>query len=196
VRAVVRAVFVLAMFGVLPAAASAHAEISPRIALSGQLQLFSLAVPTEKANATTTKIVLTVPSGFSIDSFAPSPGWQRALRQSGSGDSATIQQVTWAGGHVPTGEDALFQFLATPSTSSTYRFTVQQTYSDGSVVDWAGAESSDAPAPTLQAKSSLGGGGTSALSIVALIVGLLGLAAAGFALVSGGSAGGGGRPLA
>ncbi len=61
-------------------------------------------------------------------------------------------------------------------------------------MDWAGPESSDAPAPAIDAVSSLGGGGVSVLTIVALIVGILGLAAGGFALASGGSRGG--RPLA
>ena len=83
----------------LPAAAGAHAEISPKVSLSGQLQLYSLAVPTEKSGATTTQVVLTVPSGFSIDSFVPTPGWHRVLQQSGSGDNAVIQKVTWTGGH-------------------------------------------------------------------------------------------------
>jgi uncharacterized protein YcnI len=186
----------LAVLGAAPAVALAHAEISPKVSLSHQLQLFSLAVPTEKQNASTTKIVLTVPAGFSIDSFAPSPGWQRTAQQSGSGDSAIVQQVTWSGGHVPTGEDSLFQFLATPQSSTTYRFRVQQTYSDGSIVDWSGGESSDSPAPTLEASGSLGGGGgTSTLSLVALIVGSLGLVAGGFALASRTSSAGGGRPL-
>ncbi len=57
--------------------ASAHARMSPSISLANELQLYSLAIPTEKANAFTTKIVLTLPKGFSIDSFVPSPGWQR-----------------------------------------------------------------------------------------------------------------------
>jgi uncharacterized protein YcnI len=42
----------------LPAPASAHARISPAVWLSNQLQLYSLAVPTEKNNLTTSKIVL------------------------------------------------------------------------------------------------------------------------------------------
>ena len=95
-----------------------------------------------------------------------------------------ITKVTWTGGKTPTGEDSLFQFLAQPASSKTYTFQVQQTYSDGSIVDWAGPESSATPAPTIEAKSSLGGGGGSALTIVALIVGLLGFGAGGFALVS------------
>jgi periplasmic copper chaperone A len=179
-------VIVCAVALMIPAQASAHARVSPAVSLSGKLQLYSLAVPTEKSNLTTSKIVMTVPAGFGIDSFVPPPpGWTQSIQQTGSGDSAVITKVTWAGGKTPTGEDSLFQFLAQPASSKTYTFEVEQTYSDGSIVDWAGPESSAAPAPTIEAKSSLGGGGVSALTIVALIVGLLGLGAGGFALVSG-----------
>jgi uncharacterized protein YcnI len=179
----------------MPAAAFGHARVSPAVSVSGELQLYSLAVPTEKDNVTTTRVVLTVPSGFSIDSFVPAPGWHRVLQQSGSGENAVVQRVTWTGGHVPTGEDSLFQFLAQPTSSGTYRFTVQQTYSDGSIVDWSGSESSEAPAPTIEVKDSLGGGWTSTLTIVALALGALGLLAGGFALLAAGGTRGG-RPLA
>jgi uncharacterized protein YcnI len=148
----------------------AHARISPVVVEAKQLQLFSLAVPTEKDNLTTTKIELTVPQGFGIDSFVPTPGWKREVQQTGSGENAVIQKVIWTGGSVPTEEDSLFQFLASPSSSKTYTFAVRQTYSDGSVVDWTGPESSDSPSPTVEAKASLGGGGSSTLAIVALVV--------------------------
>jgi uncharacterized protein YcnI len=173
----------LALAGV----ASAHARLSPPVALAKQLQLFTLAVPTEKAG-TTTQVVFTPPAGFDIDSFVPSPGWKRTLKQTGSGESAVIKQVTYSGGSTPTGEDSTFSFLAQPSASKTYTFGVQQTYSDGSVVDWAGPESSDAPAATIQAKSSLGGGGgSSTLAVIALIVGGLGLVLGVVGLLSGGN---------
>jgi uncharacterized protein YcnI len=187
-RRVVVAVGAFALAATIPAAASAHAEISPKVSLSGKLQLYSLAVPTEKSGLTTSKIVMTVPNGFGIDSFAPAPpGWVQQVQQTGSADSAVITKVTWTGGKTPTGEDSLFQFLAQPASAKAYTFQVAQTYSDGSIVNWAGPESSDAPAPTIEAASSLGGGGVSALTVIALIVGALGLLAGGFALVSGGS---------
>ena len=64
----------------IPATASAHARVSPAVSVKGQLQLYSLAVPTEKDNAVTTKIVMTVPNGFGIDSFGrPPPGWQHGV---------------------------------------------------------------------------------------------------------------------
>jgi len=169
---------------VFAATASAHARMSPSVSLANELQLYSLAIPTEKANAYTTKIVLTLPKGFSIDSFAPNPGWTRDEQSTGSGDNAVITQVTWTGGHVPTEEDSLFQFLAQPAKAGTYTFQVQQTYSDGSIVDWSGPESAAAPAPTIKVVSSVGGGGTSTLTIVALVLGAVALLIGGIALFS------------
>jgi uncharacterized protein YcnI len=193
----------LAFIGLLalPAIALGHARVSPAVSVSGQLQLYSLVVPTEKSGATTAKVVMTVPGGFGIDSFVPPPaGWRQQVQSTGSGEDAVVQKVTWTGGATPTGEDSLFQFLAQPASAKDYTFRVQQTYSDGSIVDWSGSESSEAPAPTIEVKGSLGGGsGTSVLTIIALVVGLLGLAAGGFALMSRGGSGdgpGGGRSLA
>jgi uncharacterized protein YcnI len=172
-------VFIAAVGGalVLAASASAHAELSPAVALTKHGQLFTLAVPTEKENATTTKIELTPPGGFSIDSFVPSPDWTRNVKSTGSGEETKIQQVTWSGGKVPTEEDAVFQFLASADSAKTYSFKVRQTYSDGTVVDWSGPESSDTPAPQVELKSSFGGG-SNTLAIIALIVGVLALVVA------------------
>jgi uncharacterized protein YcnI len=169
---------------VFAASASAHARVSPSITLANSGEVFTLAVPTEKEDATTTKIELTPPQGFSIDSFVPSPGWKRTLQQTGSGEEALITKVTWDGGKVPTGEDAAFSFIATTDAAKTYTFAVRQTYSDGSIVDWSGPESSDTPAPTVDAKRSFGGG-NSTLALIALVVGGLALVAAVVAIAAG-----------
>jgi uncharacterized protein YcnI len=190
-RAMTLAVGVLTAF-VFAATASAHASMSPPVAKAKMLQQFTLSVPTEKENLTTTRIELTVPDGFSIDSFEPAPsGWRKQVQSQGSGEEAVVQKVTWTGGKVPTGEDAVFRFNATAASAKTYTFAVRQTYSDGSVVDWSGPESSDDPAPTVQARSALGGGGGSTLAIVALAVGAVGVVLGLIALVSTGR-----RPLA
>jgi uncharacterized protein YcnI len=181
---------------VLAPAAFAHARVSPAVSLSGKLQLYSLAVPTEKANLTTTKIVLTVPKGFGIDSFVPAPGWTQQIQQTGSGDSAVVEKVTWTGGNVPTGEDSLFQFLGQPASSGTYTFEVEQTYSDGSIVDWSGSEASAAPAPTIQAVSSMGGSSGSTLGIIGIALGAIALIVAGAGLLLRGGGSGGKRELA
>jgi uncharacterized protein YcnI len=162
---------------IIAASAAAHAEMSPAVALTKHGQLFTLAVPTEK-DTPTTRVELTLPAGFSIDSFVPSPGWKR---------TATKTDVTWSGGSVAKDEDAFFQFLASADSAKTYTFKVRQTYSDGSVVDWTGPESSDAPAPQVELKSSLGGGGGSnTLAIIALVVGVLALVVAFITLFTGG----------
>lgn len=154
---------------VVVAAASAHAIVSPPVAANGKLQQFTLSVPTEEEGATTTTIELTVPAGFAIDSFEPAPsGWTQRVQSTGSGESAVVQKVTWSGGSTPTDQDSVFRFNASTSGAKTYTFDVRQTYSSGKVVDWSGPESSDTPAPTVEAVSSLGGGGTSTLTIVAL----------------------------
>ena len=164
--------------------ASAHAHVSPPLVVKGESQVFTLAVPTEKENAQTTKVELTPPDGFAIDSFIDSPGWNRSVEQTGSGEDAVVTKVTWDGGKVPTGEATDFSFLASAASAKTYTFGVRQTYSDGSVVDWSGPESSDAPAPTLEAKDSLGGG-SSAVTWIALAVAVLAAVLAVVALVAG-----------
>lgn len=178
---------VLALAGtaalVAAAGASAHAIVSPPVAQTGKLQQFTLSVPTEKEGATTTSIQLTVPAGFAIDSFEPAPGWTRHAQ------SAT---VTWTGGTTPTDEDSVFRFNASTNGAKTYTFGVRQTYSDGTVVDWSGPESSDTPAPTVDAVSSLGGGGSSTLGIVAIVLAGVALVVAIGALVTRG----GSRPVA
>jgi uncharacterized protein YcnI len=170
---------------VVAAAASAHAKVSPPVVLAKAGQVFTLAVPTEKDGATTTTVELTPPQGFSIDSFVAAPGWKRSVQQTGSGENATITKVTWSGGAVPTGEATSFGFLATAASKGNYTFGVRQTYSDGTVVNWSGPESSDTPAAVVEAVSSIGGGGSSTLAIVGVALAALALVVAGAGLLRG-----------
>jgi uncharacterized protein YcnI len=156
-------------------AAFAHAIMSPPVAKAKVDQQFTLSVPTEEEGATTTDIELTVPEGFSIDSFEPSPGWTRSEEATGSGEEKSIQKVTWSGGKIPTDEDAVFRFNGSMDSDKTYSFAVRQTYSNGKVVDWSGSESSDSPAPQIEGVSDLGGSSTTTLTIVALVVGAIGV---------------------
>jgi uncharacterized protein YcnI len=61
-RAALAAALTMGAGLVLPALAAAHARVSPAVSVAGKLQLYSLAVPTEKAGLTTTKLVMTVPA--------------------------------------------------------------------------------------------------------------------------------------
>lgn len=188
-RALRRAVpLTLAAIGslVFAAAAFAHAAMSPPVAKDKELQHFTLSVPTEKEGASTTTVEFAPPAGFNIDSFdSPPPGWKLNVQSQGSGEQETFSRVTWSGGHVPTGQAAVFGLNASTDGAKTYVFAVRQTYSDGSVVDWAGDESSDTPAVRLTSVSDLGGGSGSTLAVIAIIVGGVALLVALVAVVSG-----------
>jgi uncharacterized protein YcnI len=166
---------------VLSSTAFAHAEVSPPVVLSKHTQVFTLAVPTEKEDAATTKVEITMPEGFSVDSFAPTPGWTRQAESSGSGEEHNVKSVVWSGGNVPHDEAAVFQFLGEPQGAKSYAFAVRQTYSDGSVVNWTGTEGSDTPAPTISARDSFGSSNKKlgflaiALSLIAIVLGAIAL---------------------
>jgi uncharacterized protein YcnI len=170
---------------VLAGSAAAHAHVSPSVGLSNADQVFTVSVPTEKEGLTTTGIELTPPSGFEIDAFLDAPGWRREVHTTGSGEDTEITGVTWSGGAVPHDDAAIFQFIGSAESAQSYAFKVRQTYSDGTVVDWAGPESSDTPAPVVELKSSLGGGGSDTLAIVAIVLGAVALLVAVLGLLMG-----------
>src|SRR5919202_360214 len=167
------------------APAFGHAVVSPPVVEPGTLQVFTVSVPTEREDRKTTKVELFVPKGFAIDSFAPARGWRRRVSSTGSGENAVVNKVTWSGGSIPTEEDAVFQFNATATGAQTYIFRVRQTYDDLNVVEWSGPESSDTPAPRVEARESLGGRGTPTVAIVALVTARLALLLPAVALVAG-----------
>jgi uncharacterized protein len=114
-------------------------------------------------------------------------------------------------GRIPPGgfQDFGLSVLVPDKAGSTLTFKAVQTYSNGTVVRWIGPEGSDNPAPTLKVEAAGSGAtppaatpapmsaptpattskanassGSDTLSIIALIVGALGLVAGGAALVS------------
>jgi uncharacterized protein YcnI len=175
----VRTICALALCGVAAlttaTAAFAHAGITPPVVAAKKGQELTITVATEKAGLTTTTVEVTPPPGFTVFGFAAAPGWTRVVQQTGSGEQVAVHKITWSGGKVPEGEYGAFHFTGMADASGTYKWKVRQTYSDNSVVDWAGPEGSDTPAATLEAVSSLGGGSSSTWAIVALVVAALAL---------------------
>jgi uncharacterized protein YcnI len=165
--------------------AMAHAKVAPPIVQKGTDNVFTVAVPTESETAATTMVELTVPEGFGVDAVMPAPGWQIATEKTGSGESADITKITWSGGSVPSEQATNFEFVGAGESAQNYTFDIRQTYSDGTVVDWSGPEDSDAPAPVVEAKSSLGGGGTSTVTWIALVLGAVGVVIGLVALMGG-----------
>ena len=179
-RALARAGVLVAVLALAPSA-FAHAHLYPDEIAADHGSLLQLAVPNEEENASTTQIVMTVPSGFDLGNVAPVAGWTITV----SGNT-----VTWKGKLDGEGL-ALLPFTGSAKKEGDYAFKVSQTYSDGSVVDWAGSEDSDTPAPVVAVGAAEHGAEEShsdsskTIAIIALVVGALGLLVGGAGLVAG-----------
>ncbi|WP_431278916.1 YcnI family protein [Leifsonia poae] len=152
-----------------PLAASAHVRVDPGQATAGSYATLTFKVPTESATAGTVKLVVDLPTAtpFTSVSYQPLAGWTTTvdtekLAKPIKTDDGTITEapvrVTWtadSGVQVAPGQFQLFTISAgaVPDTGQVL-LPAHQTYSDGSVVDWAdktpasGAEP-EHPAPVL-----------------------------------------------
>jgi uncharacterized protein YcnI len=148
-----------------PLAASAHVTVGPNQATAGSFTLISFKVPTESATAVTNKVVVTIPQDtpFAYVSYVPVPGWTTELTteklatpiKGEDGDiTDAVTSVTWTaspGSEITDGQLQLFPLSVgpVPDTGSIV-LAAQQTYSDGTVVDWNGTEAgAEHPAPVL-----------------------------------------------
>jgi uncharacterized protein YcnI len=132
-------------------AAWAHVEISPQEVPAGTTrQEFVAEVPAE-LDVPTTEIMLEVPEGFEVTNVSSPSGWQGNL----SGRS-----IVWSGGEIPPDEVQEFAFEArTPEDAGEFRWRAFQTYEDGTVVEWTGAEDPEEPAPVVSVTSAGGASG-------------------------------------
>jgi uncharacterized protein YcnI len=169
----VPAAMALALALAFSGTALAHARIGPGHVLKGDVQGFVLVVPGEKEGVATTGIRITIPEGFRLRAAGDVPGWTKKVTTEGTGEDVRISAVSWTGS-APPSTTTVIDIVGSAAESGTYALPVRQTYGDGSVVDWSGPDGSDTPAPVVTAASDLGGG-TSALTIVALIVGAVGV---------------------
>ncbi|MEA9985934.1 YcnI family protein [Subtercola sp. RTI3] len=153
-----------------PLAASAHVHVDPDQAAAGSYSTLTFKVPTESATASTVKLEVDLPTDtpFGSVSYEPVAGWTTEVTSSTLAtpvktDDGTVTEaptkITWTATGAPAaiapGQFLTFAISAgpIPSTGSIVLPT-HQTYSDGSVVDWAeptpasGVEPEN-PAPTV-----------------------------------------------
>lgn len=116
--------------------AFAHVKVSPDTVGVAASQLFTVNVPNEKDNPTTS-LRLVVPEGLESVMPIATAGWSIDVKKSGDGEDAKVTEITWSGGTIPSGQRGLFQFQATaPADETTLHWRNYQTYQDGSVVSW------------------------------------------------------------
>lgn len=161
------ALFSLALIGVA-SAASAHVTVSSADAKAGGFGKLVFRVPTESETASTTKVtvVLPVKTPFAFVSSQTKPGWTAKLNETthdkplkigGFAVSKTITSVTWTAtgdGIAPSQFDEFSLSVGPIPTVKSLNFSVRQSYSDKSVVNWdqiqTGKTEPEHPAPTLE----------------------------------------------
>ena len=198
----------------LPGAASAHVTLQPNEAEAKAFVVEDVRVPNEEQSANTTKVVVQLPPGFAEVSFQPVPGWSVKVKKTklaqpiktDEGDTLTeqVSEMTWSGGKLPPGQFIDFPVsVAMPDKAgSTLTFKAIQTYDNGKVVRWIGPPSAQEPAPQVKltaaesenasttptastsSSNDSSDDDSKTLSIIALIVGGLGLVAGAVALLS------------
>jgi uncharacterized protein YcnI len=135
---------VVLLLGLAPAAL-AHVVVYPVQVTQGSYEKFIVRVPTEKDIATT-QVEVRFPEGVEISRFEPKPGWTYEIAKDGTGKlTGVIWKATGAGlGATEFGEFMMQGKIANDATTLVWK--AYQTYQDGSVVEWVGAEGSDKPA--------------------------------------------------
>jgi uncharacterized protein YcnI len=197
-----------------PAAAQAHVTLQPSSAAAGAFTVLNVRVPTERDDASTVKVDVQLPHGFADVSYEPRSGWSVEVTkgtlaepvQTDDGPvNEEVRRITFTG-HGPAGRIAPGQFMDFPlslripgKAGDELTFKAIQTYSDGDVVRWIGAASSDTPAPIVHVTGDVAApaaaapasppkaddGASKGLGIAALTVGIVALVLGGGALAIG-----------
>jgi periplasmic copper chaperone A len=185
-------------------AAQAHVTVNPTTALPGSFQELTFQAPNESADARFVKLVVHLPNAQPLASLNPRAlqGWtistaKARLPKPITTDDGTAteytSEITWtaaADGGIPPEQYQDFVISAGPfPAKGTMVFTVDQFYSDGTVVHWdqpspAGKPEPEHPAPVLTlsdpARSSTSDGLARGLGAAGLAVGVIGLGSAVF----------------
>jgi periplasmic copper chaperone A len=171
-----RTIAIAATVGTLafPAAAGAHVTLQPSEVPAGGFTRLDVRVPTERPDASTTKVEVQFPPGFTTVSTEPVPGWTAKVARvklakpqvNDEGEKITdrVDTVTWtAAGQGGIGPGQFQDFglsLAVPDKAgSSLTFKAVQTYSSGEVVRWIGPPDSEEPAPQVKLTAAEGEGG-------------------------------------
>jgi uncharacterized protein YcnI len=127
-------------------AASAHVTVVPNETAQGKYEVFTVKVPTESEDIPTTKVEVKIPETVDVTRFEPKPDWNYEVERDASGK---ITSVTWTAkgeGLSPT-EFGMFNMSGKVNDDAKeIVWKSYQTYQDGSVVEWVGAEDAEKPA--------------------------------------------------
>src|SRR4051812_2510702 len=146
----------------IPAAAQAHVTLQPNSQPAGAFTVLNVRVPTERDNASTSKVDVQFPAGFASVSYQVVPGWRvRVITkklatpiQTDDGpitegvDRMVFARTSSSGGIKPGQfQDFPVSVQIPGNAGDKLTFKAIQTYSNGKVVRWIGGAGADEPAP-------------------------------------------------
>lgn len=155
---------IAALLALVPVA-SAHVTVQPEEIPAGGFTRLDVRVPTERDDASTTKVELQFPPGFLSVSTEPVPGWDakivkrkldKPVEQFGEQVSEEVGQVSFTANGQAAGigpgefQDFGLSMSVPDKAGSTLTFKAVQTYSSGEVVRWIGPPDSEGPAPQVK----------------------------------------------
>lgn len=163
----------------LPGTAIAHVEVTPAESGAGEIQRYGIRVPTEKRTPTV-RVEVQFPNGVRVVDLEAMAGWQIDVQTDAGGRPV---DAVWQGGTIPPNQFVEFGVRArNPDAESELRWSVIQTYQDGSEVQWTGAASAESPAAYTWVRARAGldraetlGGTALLLALGALIVAAIAL---------------------
>src|SRR3712207_4663432 len=140
-----------AMLLLVAAPAFAHVTVRTDNAAPEAFAKYTVRVPNEKDDASTVRVDLQMPDGFSIGGYQPVQGWDISVENN---------VLVIDGGEIEPGQFQEFSFSAqNPAEEGDLQFPAIQTYDDGQKVRWVGDENADEPAPVVMIAGTAEGHG-------------------------------------
>jgi uncharacterized protein YcnI len=154
----------VAAAAIVPAAAQAHVTLNPRSVTADSFARLDVRVPNERDRASTTKIAVSFPAGFASVAWKPVWGWRAKVTKAklaapiktDEGEvTERVSKITWTATAkryqiVPGSFEEFGLSTRIPNTpGKALSFPALQTYSNGEVVRWTGAQGTDTPAPVV-----------------------------------------------
>ena len=162
----------------LPGRALAHVEVVPATSPPGVMERYGIRIPTEKP-VPTVRVEVEFPNGLRVADIEASPGWQVTVQTESSGRPIG---AVWEGGSIPAGQFAEFGLRAeNPEGEAQLRWSVIQTYADGTEVQWIGPQNAEFPAATTRVSGRPLFASVDPLSGASMLFALIALIVAGLA---------------
>ncbi|AFC32774.1 hypothetical protein PM3016_6131 [Paenibacillus mucilaginosus 3016] len=126
--------------------ASAHVTVYPKETTQGTYEKFAVRVPSEK-DAATVKVEVRFPlDAVTVSRFEPKPGWTYEIKRDADNKITGVIWTASGEGLGPTEFGEFYMSGKVADNATAISWKAYQTYKDGSVVEWTGAEGADKPA--------------------------------------------------